>query len=358
MRIAILLPDLRVGGVERMRIVLAREWVLFGHEVIFLVLRDFGGLISKVREEFPVYSINANRMRDSIWKLRKILKITKPDILLVGMWPLTIIGLAGAALTFENFRVHVSEHISFKHTPELKSVSGKIGFWFTVSIFYRFARSIICVSEGVTRDIRSFAIVRRNQIKLVNNPAYLNVNEHVRYLESNKEFYTILSVGTLKDQKDFSTLLHAFSMLKPRGIYRLCLVGDGPERESLERLVDSLGLGECVEFAGEQLDLDSYYQIADVFVLSSRYEGFANVIVEAMSYGIQIVSTDCEHGPREILLDGKCGRLVPVADPSSMAIAIDAAITKPISKEVIKSRASMFSPTLVAEKYLKIFAEK
>jgi len=355
LKIAVLLPDLRVGGVEKMRLALAREWKHLGHEVIFIVLRDTGGLLVDVRRDFIVQSLQAHRMRAAVWKLRGVLLAEKPHLLLVGMWPLTVIGIISAKLASLGTRVFVSEHISFKHTPELRTTVGKLLFWFTVTFLYRMTINVICVSEGVKSDLAIFAKPPAKKLRVIYNPAYVKgKNKNVRQTEKRSTF-TILSVGSLKDQKDHRTLIRAFSYLVPLESFRLVLVGDGPERLELATLVHEQGLSTFIEFAGEQLDLAKYFLEADVFVLSSRYEGFANVIVEAMSYGLQVVSTDCEHGPREILNGGEYGRLVPVSDARAMAVAIQASLAKPFSVTSIKERASEYSPLTVANQYLKLF---
>ena len=93
---------------------------------------------------------------------------------------------------------------------------------------------------------------------------------------------------------------------------------------------------------------------SDLFALSSNYEGFGNVIVEAMACGTPIVATDCPSGPAEILEDGRYGRLVPVNDQVALAAAIHATLGEAIDREPLKRRAAAFSPAIAAKKYLKL----
>jgi len=157
----------------------------------------------------------------------------------------------------------------------------------------------------------------------------------------------------MKAQKNHPLLLRAFARLNRRDA-RLMFVGDGTGREALLSLARDLGVVDRVIFAGFQLDPTAFYKTADLFVLSSNYEGFGNVIVEAMAYGTTVVSTDCPSGPAEILENGKYGRLVPVRDPQALADAMQAALTEPHDPDLLKTRAADFAPAIAAKRYLEL----
>jgi glycosyltransferase involved in cell wall biosynthesis len=131
-------------------------------------------------------------------------------------------------------------------------------------------------------------------------------------------------------------------------------VGDGAGRDALLSLARELGVAERVVLAGFHPDPTPFYKTADLFVLSSDYEGFGNVIVEAMACGTPVVSTDCPSGPGEILDGGRYGRLVPVGDVGSMTNAIEAALDDKIPEEALRNRASDFKPERAASAYLSL----
>jgi glycosyltransferase involved in cell wall biosynthesis len=133
----------------------------------------------------------------------------------------------------------------------------------------------------------------------------------------------VLAVGRLDAQKGFDVLVRAFARVRgQRPGWRLVLVGDGPERAALQALAASLGVQDAVAMPGRVGNVGRWLGRADVYVLSSRFEGFPNTLVEAMDAGIACIATDCETGPREIVRDGEDGLLVPVDDPRAMADAL------------------------------------
>jgi len=163
----------------------------------------------------------------------------------------------------------------------------------------------------------------------------------------------ILTVGNLKPVKNHPLLLRAFAALgRPEA--RLMLLGQGRNEAALRALADSLGIGDRVIFAGFHPDPAPFYATADLFVLSSDHEGFGNVIVEALSCGLPVVSTDCPSGPAEILENGRFGRLVPVGDAGALTAAIDLALSAPVDKAAQKVRADVFAPEIAARKYLDL----
>ncbi len=160
-------------------------------------------------------------------------------------------------------------------------------------------------------------------------------------------------MGTLKPQKDHATLLRAFALLPEELDASLAVLGDGPLRGELSDLAQALGIHDRVRFLGFVPDPIPWFRTADVFVLSSRWEGFANVIVEALSFGVSVVSTDCPSGPFEILEDGRFGELVPVADPTRLALAIAATLTTERPKEPLIKRSRDFAVDAIAARYLQ-----
>ena len=141
----------------------------------------------------------------------------------------------------------------------------------------------------------------------------------------------ILGVGRLTPQKDFPTLVRAFSQVRRLRAARLVILGEGEGRAELEALADELGVKEDLALPGFQNNALSYMAHSAVFVLSSAWEGLPTVLIEALAAGTRVVSTDCPSGPREILQDGRFGALVPVGDASALARAILETLERPAS---------------------------
>jgi glycosyltransferase involved in cell wall biosynthesis len=163
-----------------------------------------------------------------------------------------------------------------------------------------------------------------------------------------------LGVGRFTTQKDFSTLIRAFSIVRRQMPARLIILGDGSLRSRLEALIQELNLDEDVALPGFELNPYRYMSRAAVLVLSSRWEALPTVLIEAMACGCQLVATNCPHGVGEILADGTYGRLVPPENPIALAEAMKQAIESPINPALLKSRAADFSIDQAASQYLSL----
>jgi len=136
----------------------------------------------------------------------------------------------------------------------------------------------------------------------------------------------LLAVGRIYPQKDYGLMLRAFAAAKCGG-WTLCIAGDGPERGAMERLAESLGLGEHVRFLGQVADVGGLLAQVDAYVLSSAYEGFPNALCEAMATGLACVATDCPSGPADLISHGENGLLVPNGDQTALADALHQVMT-------------------------------
>lgn len=165
----------------------------------------------------------------------------------------------------------------------------------------------------------------------------------------------VMGVGRLTAQKDFGTLLEAFALLRAqRQEVRLMILGEGEEHDRLLAKTAALGLGDDCQWVGFQPEPLRWMRGAAVFALSSRWEGFGNVLVEALHSGVPVVSTDCPHGPREILDAGRYGRLVPLGNPEALASALAATLDHPPAQQALRQRAAAFSISRSGEQYVRL----
>jgi glycosyltransferase involved in cell wall biosynthesis len=161
----------------------------------------------------------------------------------------------------------------------------------------------------------------------------------------------VLGVGRLTAQKDFATLIGAFALVRKRRSARLLIIGEGEERARLLGLVSLLGLRDSVDLPGFEPNPLPSMRAAHLLVMSSTWEGFGNVLVEALYCGTPVVSTDCPHGPREILADGDYGRLVPVRDREALAVAILDTLDEAPDRQKLQRRAADFSVERSGDRY-------
>ena len=229
---------------------------------------------------------------------------------------------------------------------------------------YRWADRVVAVSEGVAEDVEKLFLVPRAKIVVIYNPI---IGEGLEEKASKAvdhpwldqdQFPVILGVGRLIGQKDFTTLLKSFFEVKKEITgAKLIILGEGNKRVNLEKEIEELGLTEDVDLPGYVDNPYSYMKKSSVFVLSSAWEGFGNVLVEAMAVGTTVVSTDCPSGPAEILNHGEFGLLVPVGDIQALAGAVVAAIKNPVEPDILIGRAGDFSVDKAVDKYLEIIGK-
>jgi glycosyltransferase involved in cell wall biosynthesis len=169
----------------------------------------------------------------------------------------------------------------------------------------------------------------------------------------------LVSVGRLTKQKGYPYLIRAFSLVKQTLPCRLLIIGSGEDEGTLLQAVNELGLWNDIEFLGFQRNPFKYMARSDLFILASLYEGFGNVIVEAMTLGLPVISTDCQSGPSEIIENKKNGVLVPVKDEKAMAEAILDVLTNDGLRRYLcegaKSRSHFFALSHIVEQYSNIF---
>lgn len=361
--ISFLLPDLRGGGAERVNIDLGHEFVRAGHEVEFVLMQARGELLDETRQCFPVVDLTTPRARALPCVLARYLSRRRPAALLAAMWPLTVIAPLAARLSGHRCKVLVSEHNSLSVQYRDWGRGHRAALRASMGVGYRLADHCVGVSSGVAADIATLSGLRHDAFDVIHNPVPPRPEPSKQAMRNAEALWCspkgarIVTVGSMKAQKNHPLLLRAFTQLDLPAA-RLMFVGDGPGRDALLSLAKELGVADRMILAGFQSDPTPFYSSADLFVLSSDYEGFGNVIVEALARGTPVVSTDCPSGPSEILDGGRYGRLVPIGDTVAMTAAMGAELNAPVRSDALKNRALEFSPEIAAHKYLKLLDGK
>ena len=163
-----------------------------------------------------------------------------------------------------------------------------------------------------------------------------------------------MNVGSLKIQKDHYNLIEAFSLLKFNKNCKLLIIGNGPLKNELKKFIYLKKLNKFISLVNFKSNLQKYYETADVFVSSSKWEGFSNVIAESLGYGLPVVSTNCKSGPSEILKNGKYGELVQIENPKKLASAIKNSLQKKHNKSLLIKRSEDFLVSKISNEYLNL----
>jgi glycosyltransferase involved in cell wall biosynthesis len=218
---------------------------------------------------------------------------------------------------------------------------------------------IVAVSEGVAQDTVHLTGVPPERISVIRNPVITPRMLELAQAPAPEEFAAgdapvILGAGRLTEQKDFATLLRAFALVRGRRPARLIILGEGGKRAALTTLANELGMSGVVSMPGHVDNPYAYMAHANLFVLSSRWEGSPNVLTEALALGTPVVATDCPSGPREILRGGAVAPLVPVGDVQALAQAMLAALDRPSPPELLRAAASEYTQAASGQRYLEV----
>jgi glycosyltransferase involved in cell wall biosynthesis len=358
--VALYVPHLRMGGGETSMLRLSEGFAACGWRVS-LVVHSLSTCELALPLGVRVVSLDCEGTAAAWWRLVRWLRAEKPAYLLSAFPHTNIAAVTTALAAGSCTRVVVSEH-----APLSRQIAQQNTWRYRllpplVRWAYRRAAAVVAVSKGVSDDLRALigGGVAPTVISNPVLPADLEAElaqppDHPWLLDP--ALRVVLSVCRLSTEKDLPTLLQAFAALHGhRPELRLLMAGEGPDRARMESQVREAGLTAVVRLPGRTLHPLRWMRAAAVFVLPSQYEGFGNVLVEALACGTPVVSTDCPVGPREILQGGRFGALVPVGDADAMALAIGRALDEPSLPQGAHAAALAYTQDRAAQAYLRVF---
>lgn len=359
--IALFLPTLYSGGAERVQLNLADYFVGRGLRVDLVVCKHFGSLKDQVPRGVRLISLESRRVVFSVPAYLRYLQIARPPAVLSSVENANIVSCVGKLLSSSRHQLVVRLDNSLL---EQGSLPNQLHRWFmlaAVASTFHAADAFVAVSSGLKRQLSRLPGLRQKPIHLIYNPIIHKGFD--AQLASKPALPStigpgeplVLAVGRLHRQKGYASLLRAFALVVRRKPAHLVILGEGGDRDKLQDLANSLGISDRVHFLGYAPNPLAYMRRADVFVLSSIAEGFGNVIVEALASGTPVISTDCPHGPNEILAGGRYGTLVRVGDDAQMGQAIIEKISSPKQPmpEDLDEHLKRFTIETIGERYLE-----
>lgn len=351
MRVTLVISSLQAGGAERVMSVLANE--LAERHVVSLVklsaYEDHYSLDPRIEVMTVVPQGRSRLVRASIDKLRILGALRREIVELRPDVVVSFIDFTNVQTLLATRRLGVAVVVSERVDPRAHRI--KASHRILRRIAYRWADSLVVQTHSVAEWAKS--LLPADRVAVLPNPLAF---EPIEATAGDHLDEVVLGVGRLVEQKGFDVLISAFGALADRHpSWRLRIVGEGPMRASLEQQIDGLGLADRVELPGVKPDVKDEYRTAGVFVLSSRYEGFPNVLLEAMAAGTACIATDCPSGPAEIAGPDESVMLVPVASATALAEAMESLIVDRFARarqgELATDRSRDFSTENVVRRW-------
>jgi len=336
-KLFVFLPMLGGGGGEQVTITILRHLDRQKFNPSLVLTRLEGVWLEDVPSDVEIHDLGVSRLRHAWRPLLSLLRSERPEVLLSIGWGCNIeAALAQLFLGRTSTRFVHSERSAFsvirrERRPKWAPVV-------TVTrLLYRRADRIIAVSQGVSDDLIETLDLDTQKVVWIHNPIVDDRLLELAEQPIDHPWFTdnvpvILAVGRLVSQKDYPVLLRAFARVRQERPARLMILGEGELRSDLEELARQLGVHNDVALPGFLENPFPYMRGCAVYALSSKTEGLPGALIQAMACGAAVVSTDCPHGPSEIIEAGVNGILVPVGDEKAMAAAIGSMLDDPAER--------------------------
>lgn len=372
--IALFMRSLKGGGAERVTANIAAGLARSGLKVDLVMVTATGQYLSDLPEGvnivdlgvYPCQQLGPLQLPTGFQAFRSLIKLTQylkqqqPRVLLSATHFLNEVAVLARRMAGVSTRVIVAEHTTLSiEAQHAEPRSAKL-IPLTARLTYPLADGIVAVSKGVAQDLSDHAGLDTKLIQVLYNPVVTQqLYQKAKHSPNHpwladKVVPVVVASGRFVQQKDFSILLRAFAQL-PQPV-RLIMLGDGPEREALATLTQSLGIESQVDFPGFVTNPYAYMARADMFVSSSAWEGLPTVLIEALALKLPVVATDCPSGPAEILNYGKYGHLVPVKDVSALAAAMSQVLAGD-HKVVPQAHIDQFTSRAAIARYITFFQQ-
>ncbi len=327
--ISLFLPSLAGGGAERVLINIGDYVSRRGIRVDLLVAAATGEYRNKLPDTLRLIEFGPAKPLHVVPELIRYIRAENPQALLTTITNANLAALIAVRLSKVPTRCFVREASTLSVEIQNSSLLNRLILPFVVKNLYKNAAAVISPSRGVARDLAAITKRPINKINIIPNPI---IGPKMRIKARAKPGHPwfdngaqpiILGIGRLSVQKDFTTLIKAFGIVRQQRKAKLIIIGEGEQRPVLEKLIINETLEADVSLPGFVDNPYACLANAAVFVLSSRWEGLPGVLIEGLACGTRVIATDCPSGPREILDNGRYGQLLPMGDHTAMAVAIN-----------------------------------
>jgi glycosyltransferase involved in cell wall biosynthesis len=348
-----ILPDLESGGAERIVTTIANHLPREKFVSTIMLMRKEGAYLDLLKDDVEIIDLKVQRIRQSIVPIIREIRKRKPQLVFSGFGEVNayispLIKLFPKTKFIARETNVVSQHVT---RPEIK-------------FFYRFYNNyhkIICQSDDMYQDLVKNFNINEDKLVKINNPVDfeaidLQLNNQNIPAEYDYSYKNVVAIGNLSARKGFDNLLKVFCHLKNEKI-KLYILGDGRDKELLHKMKTELGL-ENVFFLGQKKNPYPYLKFADLFILSSRYEGFPNVLLEAGACGTFALANDCPGGIREIVQSGLNGEIFNIEQHEVFAQKVIEILEQSHDKKIIRNTIeSRFAKEIIMKKYEEVLEQ-
>jgi len=362
-KISFFIPSMEGGGAERVILNLVNSLCEYDDVTIELVLSEAKGkYMGSISKKVKIINLENNRTLTSLFSLIKYLNRNTPDILISAITHANVIAVLAKIISRKDIKVILTQHTILSNSLKLSNKIFAMLFLKLIEKTYPLVSKIVTVSKYIEQDTIKIINIEKNKVQTIYNPIMAKniIKQSLVNLDhdwfSSESPPVILSVGRFTKVKDFATLLHSFKLLREKINARLIILGEGEQRDNLISLAKELGIEKDVQMPGFVENPYQYMARSKVFILTSIYEGFGNVLVEALGCGTSVISTNCPGGVSEILDNGKYGSLVPIGSAELISAELFNVINN--EQEVTLAerlkRAEVFTVEKITKEYMEL----
>ncbi len=364
-KVALFAPSMTWGGAEKMFRRLAIGLADAGLAVDLVLASASGPNLQALPTTVRVVDLECRRVLTSTGPLAHYIDKANPDVVISTLHYANLVAVWARSLAARSPQLILREATTMSMAAANSGQARDRVIFALARAFYPRADVVVANSRGAADDLVGHVGVPRSLVRVIYNPACSDEMVPLMQEPVSHPWFgdggppIILSVGRLSVPKHYDLLVRAVSAARRQRPLRLVILGDGEERASLKALVQELGAEAFVSLPGFAENPYAYMARADLFVLSSAWEGLPNALIEAMACGLPVVSTDCPHGPREILAASACGcgqvgTLTPPDDVEGLAQAILQELAVDRDRDVLRRQAKHFSTDRAVRAYIDL----
>ena len=347
-KIIFVIPKYKVGGAENVMIALANELSKYDIKIFFVILSQSNKI--KLNGKINLINLNSKRVINSIYKLNTLINTIKPEVCFSTISHTNIALFLASKISKHKCKIFLRESNNIFESIKNKNFLYKMIFMKLLKFSYQNS-ILLSPSKHLSNEIKKNFCIKKKVFNLP-NPIILK-----KIIKNKKKIYDFINIASLTDQKDHLTLLKAFQIaLKTNKKLKLVIIGEGVLKLRILEFIKENKLKNNVLLLNYKKNFLEYVNKSKLFILSSQYEGYPNVLLDAANNSLPIISTNCKYGPSEILFYGKYGKLFEIGNYFKLSKLM--LLNHKILKKIPKKNLKMNDLKIIGKKYYDLFFNK